>query len=172
MTEHHVIVEPGEGSIAKPSAGLLSERPSDRDRPLVTVLIPAYNEALKIMGSLTEIYVYMQALSDRYRFEILVIDDGSTDETAAIVDVFRADRHEVRMLRQPVNVGIGQALRDGFATSRGDVVIAFDSDLSYSVDHIGTMIETMQPRAGGDRGCVALYEGWSHERHPVARRHE
>jgi len=112
-------------------------------RPLVTVLVPAYNEALKIMSSLTQIYAYMQALSDRFAFELLIVDDGSTDETAAIVEAFQATRPEVRLHRQPTNMRIGQALRDGFALSRGDIVVTFDSDLSYSVDHIGAMLDVM-----------------------------
>lgn len=113
------------------------------ERPLVTLLVPAYNEALKIMSSLTAMYAYMLGLSERYRFELLVVDDGSTDETAAIVEAFAATRAEVRLLRQPVNMRLGQAMRDGFASSSGDVVIVFDSDLSYSVDHIGRMLDKM-----------------------------
>lgn len=113
------------------------------ERPLVTVLVPAFNESLKIMSSLTEIYGYMQAMSDRVDFELLVVDDGSTDETGEIAEAFARTRPEVRVARQPVNMRLGQALRDGFRLSRGDIVVVFDSDLSYSVDHIGRMVDTM-----------------------------
>jgi len=126
------------GADGVPHAGV----PGD-DRRLVTLLVPAYNEALKIMASLTEMYAYMQSLADRYAFELLVVDDGSTDETAAIVEAFAASRPEVRLLRQPVNMRLGQALRDGFEASRGEIIVVFDSDLSYSVDHIGRMLQTM-----------------------------
>jgi glycosyltransferase involved in cell wall biosynthesis len=116
------------------------------ERRLVTLLVPAYNEALKMMGSLTELYAYMQALTEKYDFELLVVDDGSTDETGAIADAFASTRPEVRVIHQPVNMRIGQALRDGFAASKGDLVVVFDSDLSYSVDHIGRMIDTLEER--------------------------
>ena len=118
--------------------------PVDDHRPLVTVLVPAYNEALKIMASLTEIYDYMVGLGDRYRFELLVVDDGSTDETGEIADAFARSRPEVRVVHQVANMRLGQALRDGFGESRGDIVVVFDSDLSYSVDHIGLMLDTME----------------------------
>jgi glycosyltransferase involved in cell wall biosynthesis len=118
---------------------------SARDpRPLVTVVVPAYNEALLLMGSLTAIHEYMQGLTDRYRSEILIVDDGSTDETPDIAAAFAATRPDVRLLRHKVNFRLGQTLRYAFSESRGDYVVVIDSDLSYSVDHIGRMLETME----------------------------
>lgn len=111
--------------------------------PLVSVVVPAYNEALLIMQSLTEIYSYLRSLADRFRFELLVVNDGSTDETGAIADAFAATRPEVRVLHHEVNFRLGQALRYGFHESRGDYVVAFDADLSYSPGHIGAMLEAI-----------------------------
>ena len=104
--------------------------------PLLSVVVPAYNEALMLMGSLTTLYAYLQDLSDRYRFELVIVDDGSTDETAAIAEAFAGSRPEVRVLRHPVNFRLGQALRYGISQSKGDYVVTFDSDLTYSPDHI------------------------------------
>lgn len=112
--------------------------------PLVSVVIPAYNEALKLRASLTTIYGYLQSLSDRYRFEVLVVDDGSSDGTGDIAQGFAATHPGVRVLSHAVNFRLGQALMYAFGQSRGDYVVVFDSDLSYSVDHIGRMLETIE----------------------------
>ena len=109
--------------------------------PLLSIVVPAYNEALMIMGSLTTLYAYLQDLSDRYRFELIVVDDGSTDETPAIAEAFASSRPEVRVLRHPVNFRLGQALRYGISQSKGDYVVTFDSDLTYSPDHIERLVK-------------------------------
>jgi glycosyltransferase involved in cell wall biosynthesis len=116
--------------------------PSD-PRPLVSVVMPAYNEALKLMGSLTAVYSYLVSLHDRYRFELLVVDDGSTDETGAIADVFAKTHAGVVVLHHKVNFRLGQALQYAFGQSKGDYVVTFDSDLSYSPDHIGRMLDAL-----------------------------
>jgi glycosyltransferase involved in cell wall biosynthesis len=122
-----------------------SSRPSDEtaELPMVSVVIPAFNEALMLMSSLTEIYLYLHSLADRYRFEMIVVNDGSTDETGAIADVFAASRPEVMVLHHKVNFRIGQALRYGFGRSTGRYVVAFDSDLSYAPEHIGRMVDAL-----------------------------
>jgi hypothetical protein len=116
--------------------------PSD-PRPLVSVVVPAYNEALKLMGSLNAIYSYLSTLNDRYRFELIVVDDGSTDETGAIADVFAKTHPGVLVLHHKINFRLGQALQYAIGQSRGDYVVTFDSDMSYSPDHIGRMLEAL-----------------------------
>ncbi|MEZ5259522.1 MAG: glycosyltransferase family 2 protein [Ilumatobacteraceae bacterium] len=112
--------------------------------PLVTLLVPAYNEALMLQSSLTTLYAHLGSLSEDYRFELLIVNDGSSDDTGLIAEAFALDRPEVRVLHNPVNFRLGEALRRGIAASRGDVVVVFDSDLSYSPDHIERMIRTLR----------------------------
>jgi glycosyltransferase involved in cell wall biosynthesis len=107
------------------------------------VVVPAYNEALKLMGSLTAIHAYLGTLHDRYRFELLVVDDGSTDETGDIADAFAKTHPGVIVLHHQVNFRLGQALQYAFGQSKGQYVVTFDSDLSYSVDHIGRLLEVL-----------------------------
>jgi glycosyltransferase involved in cell wall biosynthesis len=112
-------------------------------RPLVSVVVPAYNEALKLMGSLTAIYNYLGTLHDQYRFELLVVDDGSTDETGDIADAFAKTHTGVIVLHHRVNFRLGQALQYAIGQSKGAYVVTFDSDLSYSVDHIGRLLDAL-----------------------------
>ena len=113
-------------------------------RPFVSVVVPAYNEALILMQSLTSLYAYLQALSDDYEWEVVVVNDGSQDETGAIAEAFAGSRPEVRVLHHAVNFRLGQALRYAFNTCRGDYVVTIDCDLSYAPEHIGLLLERLR----------------------------
>ncbi len=137
-------------------------------RPLVSVVVPAYNEALKLMGSLTAIYAYLGTLQDRYRFELIVVDDGSTDETGDIADVFAKTHTGVIVLHHKVNFRLGQALQYAIGQSKGAYVVTFDSDLSYSVDHIGRMLDALSEQHARVVVASPYMKGGETERHPVA----
>jgi glycosyltransferase involved in cell wall biosynthesis len=119
--------------------------PSASDaRPLVTLLVPAYNEAGILQANLTRICAYLETLADRYRWELVVVDDGSDDGTDALARAFAASRPEVRVQHHPANFGLGQALATGFRHSRGDYVVVLDIDLTYSVEHVGALLERIR----------------------------
>ncbi|HWC66454.1 MAG TPA: glycosyltransferase family 2 protein [Acidimicrobiales bacterium] len=124
-------------------ADVTASAPPDA-RPTISVVVPCFDEALVIMRSLDALYAYLDGLSCRYRFELIVVDDGSTDETAEIADAFARSRAEVRVLRQHANTGVGQALRRGIAESTGEYVVTLDCDLSYSPDHIGRLVDALR----------------------------
>jgi glycosyltransferase involved in cell wall biosynthesis len=96
------------------------------------------------MRSLTTLYEYLRSLEAQYRFELLVINDGSKDETGVIADAFARTRTEVRVLHNPVNFRLGEALRRGIASSAGDFVVTFDADLSYEPEHIERMVSALR----------------------------
>ncbi len=116
------------------------------ERPLLSLVVPAYNEALMLAGSLSTLYAYLESLVDWYRFELVVVNDGSDDATGAIAESFAVGRPEVRVLHNPVNFRLGEALRRGISVSRGDYVVTFDSDLSYDPEHIGRMVDALRAR--------------------------
>src|SRR3954469_8245696 len=108
---------------------LWEERPGDRvlepERgwPGVSVLIPAYNEEAVIATS-----VRAALRSDYPRFEVLVLDDGSTDDTEAAAIAAAAGDGRLRVLRDPVNRGKAEQLNAGFARARHGLVIVTDAD--------------------------------------------
>jgi len=112
-------------------------------RPLVSVVLPAFNEAAILEANLASLRTYLRTLEDRYRFEIVMVNDGSLDKTGAIADSAARDHDEIRVLHHPANFGLGQALKFAFNHCEGDYVVVMDIDLSYSPDHIGRMLDRM-----------------------------
>lgn len=110
-------------------------------RPLVTIILPCFNEAAVLAEHLALIQAYLTQLEARYRFEILIVNDGSRDNTAEVAGAMREKYANVRVFEHPTNYGLGQAFKTGFAQSRGDYVITMDVDLSYSPEHIGKLLE-------------------------------
>jgi glycosyltransferase involved in cell wall biosynthesis len=100
----------------------------------VSFLIPAFNEG----GTIATIIERVQALP--FDKELIVIDDGSTDETAAILDGIAAQSDNLVLVRQP-NRGKGAALRAGIPHVTGDVVVIQDADLEYDPGDVPALIE-------------------------------
>ena len=113
------------------------------ERPMVSVVIPAYNEGIQIERTLRSVMRYLTTIEDRYRWEIVVIDDGSTDDTLAISQSVASGDPHVRVAPHPANFNLGQALRYGFSIARGDYIVTLDADLSYSPSHIGRLLDTI-----------------------------
>jgi hypothetical protein len=109
----------------------------------VSVIVPAYNEADVVVDSLTRICEEMRRLEDRFRWEVILVDDGSTDGTATLAEGFAAAHPRVRVLRHRVNFRLGQALRYAFGATDADYLVVLDCDLSYDPAHIGRMLATM-----------------------------
>lgn len=102
----------------------------------ISVIIPMYNEEDNVLRTLVEVNYVMKDYAD---YEILVIDDGSTDATYKLAEEFSSDNHHVFVLKQPLNMGMGSALRAGFQKSEGDIIITIDADLSYSPSYINKL---------------------------------
>ncbi|MGH2545829.1 MAG: glycosyltransferase family 2 protein [Acidimicrobiales bacterium] len=134
-------VAPGPGD-PRPQADLAPAL--DGGRPLISVVVPAYNEAALITQSLTSLCDYLARIEDMYRWELIVVNDGSTDETGALAEAFASGRPDVRVLHHHVNFHLGQALRYAFRNCRGDYVVSLDCDLSYAPEHIGRLVSELR----------------------------
>ncbi|MGZ4689837.1 MAG: glycosyltransferase family 2 protein [Acidimicrobiia bacterium] len=113
-------------------------------RPLVSVIVPAYNEAAVVVDTLTRLSEHLASLEDLYRWEIVVVNDGSTDETGELAEEFARTHPNVRILHHRVNFLLGQALRYAFNSTKGDYVAVMDCDLSYEPEHLGRMLYAIQ----------------------------
>jgi glycosyltransferase involved in cell wall biosynthesis len=113
-------------------------------KPLVSVVLPAFNEEAGLRSSLDRVRAALDALEAEYRTEILIVDDGSTDRTGEVAETFAAAHTGVRVLRHPDNLRLGQALRSAFQASQGDIVVVLDADLSYSPEIIGALLKRMR----------------------------
>jgi glycosyltransferase involved in cell wall biosynthesis len=112
--------------------------------PRVSVVVPAYNEARLVVSTLEVLRDYLDALGAEWTWELLVVDDGSSDATGDLAESFAAEDPRVRVLRHRVNFQLGQALRFAFANCRGDYVVTVDSDLSYAPEHIGRLLSEIE----------------------------
>jgi dolichol-phosphate mannosyltransferase len=113
----------------------------ERNKPFITILLPAYNEESIIEKSLEIIIEYLKSGDIKYSWEILIINDGSKDRTGMIADSLEKENSLIRVIHHPVNLNLGRALQTGFKNAKGEVIVVLDIDLSYSVEHIGRLVE-------------------------------
>lgn len=104
----------------------------------LSLVIPAYNEQECIEQALDEATAAFTELGLDY--EILVVDDGSRDRTAELVEQAAAANDRIRLLRQKANAGYGAALRRGFAEARGDLVAFTDADCQFDLRQIDRLL--------------------------------
>jgi biofilm PGA synthesis N-glycosyltransferase PgaC len=112
--------------------------PSDTAWPGVTVLVPAYNEAAVIATS-----IRAALAADYPQLEVIVLDDGSTDDTEAAAQEAAGGDPRCRVVRDPVNRGKADRLNAGFALARHDLVIVTDADTHMHAGAIKQLVSRM-----------------------------
>lgn len=106
---------------------------SETTKPLVSVVIPAYNEERRLPHTLQRVHDYLSAQS--YLSEIVVVDDGSTDGTARVVEEFAAQHSLVRLIKND-HRGKGFTVRTGMLAAKGHIVLFSDADLSTPIEDL------------------------------------
>ena len=120
------------------------EADADIYKPLVTIVVPAFNEEAIIKENLEILKKYLETLEDDYCWEIIIINDGSSDKTGEYAESFAEVNENVFVFHHITNFGLGQAFNFAFSKSKGDYVVTIDIDLSYSPDHIGRLLENIR----------------------------
>lgn len=98
----------------------------------LSIIIPSYNEEARLPGTLQRIAEYLPTL--KLRTEVLVVDDGSTDRTAAVAESFHGKLTGLRVLSNGTNRGKGYSVRHGMLEAQGDMVLFTDADLSAPIE--------------------------------------
>jgi len=112
-------------------------------KPFISVILPCYNEEAILGTNLKRIIKYLENKIGKYKWEILLINDGSKDKTGDIANEFEKKNSNIRVIHHPTNLNLGNALKTGFKNSKGDIIVVLDIDLSYSIDHIETMVDKL-----------------------------
>lgn len=110
--------------------------------PELSIVIPAYNEELRLPTTLERIAAYAKQ-SDR-EVEVLVVDDGSTDRTAAVAESFRSKIPALRLVSNARNRGKGFSVRHGVEQSHGRIVLFTDADLSAPIEEADKLIDALE----------------------------
>jgi len=136
--------------------------PSGGEVTSLSVFFPAYNDALSLPGLLAKTFAVLQAhVPD---FEVIVVNDGSGDDTGAVLDQLRGIHGpRLRVVTHPVNRGYGGALRSGFEAATREFVFYTDGDSQYDVNELPRLLELVGPATG-------LVNGYKLERHDPAHR--
>jgi len=119
--------------------------------PTVSVVVPVRNEAENVRPLVDEIAA---ALTGRWDFEIVYVNDGSTDGTADVLAALKAERPYLRQIKHAASCGQSSAVRTGVAAARAPVVVTLDGDGQNDPSFLPAMLQTLQA-GGATMGLVA-----------------
>ncbi|MFP5236510.1 MAG: dolichyl-phosphate beta-glucosyltransferase [Acidobacteriota bacterium] len=121
--------------------------------PKYSIVIPAFNERHRILATLESVVATVR--EHGWSVEVIVVNDGSTDNTADLVRTFALNAPEVRLLQNPRNCGKGYSVRSGILHAQGDIVMFTDADLSAPMDEAERLFAAI---AGG--ADIAIGSRW------------
>lgn len=118
------------------------ENNTPNNPPFVSLVIPAYNEERRLKESLVAIQKYIS--EKPYAAEIIIADDGSQDETAAVADACLNGNYMHSIIRSSKNRGKGYAVKKGMLSAKGKYVVFMDADLSTPITELDKLLECFQ----------------------------
>lgn len=135
----------------------------------LSIVVPAYNESARLGAGLASVLAYLAGHYPDH--ELIVVDDGSVDDTAGVVRGGIAGHGQARLIRYQPNRGKGYAVRTGVLETRGERVLFMDADLSTPLSEIPRILAAME-ESGADIviGSRGLPEADIRQRPPLGRR--
>ena len=131
----------------------------------LSIVIPAYNEERRLPATLDATFAWLD--DSPYRDgEVLVVDDGSTDATAALVESRTAGESRLRLVRNPGNRGKGYAVRHGMLQAQGDWILFSDADLSAPIEELPKLLTAAHEKGSAvaigsralDRSLIGVHQ--------------
>jgi len=121
--------------------------------PTYSIVLPAYNESERIAATLEKIFAHADQRG--WQVEVIVVNDGSTDDTASIVREYASKHPTLRLLENPGNRGKGYSVRNGMLHAHGDILLFSDADLSSPIAEADKLLAAI------DQGAdVAIGSRW------------
>jgi glycosyltransferase involved in cell wall biosynthesis len=111
------------------------------DKIDLSIIVPCFNESENVVTTVEKIAAALSSRSENW--ELIIVNDGSTDDTLDVVKRIAADDPRIIPAGYPVNGGRGKALRTGFKVARGDIICSTDADLSYKADYICDLLAAL-----------------------------
>ena len=128
----------------------------------LSIIIPSYNEELRLPATLDRIAAYLQTYAGAA--EVLVVDDGSKDRTAAVAESCRGKIPSLRVVSNGMNRGKGYSVRHGMRESQGRIALFTDADLSAPIEEAGKLIAALEDNdvaigsRAMDRSLITVHE--------------
>jgi len=130
--------------------------------PELSIIVPAFNEELRLPATLEKIARYIER--EQKNIEVVVVDDGSADRTAAVARSFRGRIAQLRVLANGVNRGKGFSVRHGSLEARGEIALFTDADLSAPIEEANKLLAALKDHdvaigsRAVDRNLIEVHE--------------
>jgi glycosyltransferase involved in cell wall biosynthesis len=145
-----------------------SANPPSSANPQYSIVIPAYNETARISHALEDVLRVVR--ERRWSAEVIVVNDGSSDDTAEIVRGFAAQHPVLRLIENPGNRGKGYSVRNGILHATGEIVMFTDADLSAPIEEAERLFAALRDGADVAIGSRWLDRGRQTTHQPFYRR--
>ena len=137
--------------------------------PYLSVVIPAYNEALRIGSTLEKVRHYLDTRN--FPCELIIVDDGSGDDTPELLGDYCEHHASTRVLRNEPNCGKGYSVRRGVLEARGEFVLFTDADLSAPIEETNKLLAAIESTGADavvgsralDRRLIGIRQPWRRE---------